>query len=216
MAKFCSKCNSPINEGETKCSYCGTPANSAPANAKKQQLDVANLMKDPKVKKFAPVAVVALLVAVVVIIVAIASNAGYKGVVNKYMKSYINNNPDKFVKTLSATWFSEDFDEEEMEEFKEDFDDEVKDMYDELEEEYGKGVKVKYEILGSYDIDEERMESIEDVLDERDVDYGKEAKGKKVVLLVTIKGDDKEITSSTEVTLVKEDGKWKVYRGLFF
>ncbi len=218
MAKFCSNCNSPMNDGDNRCGYCGAPANNAPANApakKKQQVDLAKLMKDPKVKKFAPVAIVAAVVAVIVIIVAIASNAGYKGVVNNYMKGYIKNNPDKYVKTLSALRFDEDFDEEDMAEYKEDFEDDIKDLYDELEEDFGKNVKIKYEIIGSYDIDEESMESVEDRLDDRDIDYGKKAKGKAVVLLVTIKGDEKEVTYDDTMVLIKEDGKWKVYSGAY-
>lgn len=219
MAKFCSKCNSPMNDGDVKCGYCGATADNAPAQApakKNQQVDLAKLMKDPKVKKFAPVAIVAAVIAVIVIIVAIASNAGYKGAVNNYMKGTIKNNPDKFVKSLSATYFGEDFDEEDMAEFKEDFDEDIQEMYEELAEEYGDNVKIKYEIVGAYDLDEDTLDDMEDAYDDEDIDYGKELKGKRVVLFITIKGEKKETTTHTAMTLVKEEGKWKVYRGYFF
>jgi hypothetical protein len=214
MAKFCAKCNSPLNEGDRACGYCGTPVAAAPAKAaaKKPPVDVAKLMKDPKVKKFAPVAIIAAVLVVVLLIVAIASGSGAKGAAKKYMKAIIKNNPDKYVDVLSARYFGEDYDEDKMAEYKENFEDDVKDAYDDFEEAYGSNVKIKYEVLATFDIrNEDKLEDIEEELQDEDIDYGKEVKAKKVVLLVTIKVDENQTTFVDEVTLVKEDGKWKVY-----
>lgn len=215
MAKFCSKCNSPMNDGDIKCGYCGAVANEAPAQApakKKQKVDLAKLMKDPKAKKFAPVAIVAAALVVVLLVVAIASGVGYKGVAKKYMKAMVKGDADKYVNVISGKFFDEDFDEEDMADYKENFVDSNKDGYDELEEEYGSNVKVKYNIISTYDVrNEDALENIEERLQDEEIKYGKEVKAKVVVFLVTVKGEDDQTTYVDQVTLVKEDGKWKVY-----
>lgn len=212
MAKFCAKCNSPLNEGDKVCGYCGTPvAAPAKAAAKKPQIDVAKLMNDPKVKKFAPVAIIAAALVVVLLIVAIASGSGAKGVAKKYMNATVKNKPDKYVDTLSSLYLGEDLDEEELEEYKENFSDNYEDELDELKDEYGDNVKIKYDVIATYDIrDKDSIEHMEDTLDDADVDYGKELKAKMVVFLVTTKGEKNETTSVQSVLLIKEDGKWKV------
>ena len=215
MAKFCAKCNSPLNEGDRACGYCGTPVAEAPASApaKKSKVDVAKLMKDPKAKM---VAIVAAAVVVVLLIVAIISGAGYKGVAKKNLNAYIKNKPEKFINTLSGMYFDEDFDEEEMAELEENLSESIKNKYENYEDKYGKNVKIKYEIIGSYDLSESTLEDYEDRLEDLDIDYGKQLKGKAVVLLITIKGDDEERTYSDEMYLLKEDGKWKVAVPAFY
>lgn len=212
MAKTCLRCNSPLQDGDVVCGYCGTPVSAESQAAKKQNVDFAKLLKDPKVKKFAPIGAVALVAIVLVLIIAISAGSGYKGTVNKYMKGIIKNNPEKIVKVSSATNLPED--EDDIADYQEMLEEGIKELYDEFEDEFGDNVKITYKIIGSYDISEDEQEYYEERLDDADVDYGKEVKGKKVVLLITIKGKDKEMTSDTTMTLLKEDGKWKVYNGI--
>lgn len=207
MAKFCTKCNAQMEDNEMQCNNCGEAVAAAPA----KKFDIANLMKDPKVKKFAPIAIVAIVAIFAIVVLAIFAKPSYERTVDNYLKGVINGNPKKVAKAMCSFRIPEEKDE--LKEYYADLEDEFEELDEELQDEYGKNAKLKYKIIGSYDLNEDDAEAYEVMLDMADYDYGKEIKGKVVVVLITAKGKEAEETRCAEIIVIKEKGSWKMLSG---
>lgn len=79
----------------------------------------------------------------------------------------------------------------------------------ELENEYGKNIKIKYKVKSKEKIDKDSLEILEKVVKSR---YNKKVKvrnGYTLEVETTLKGDKGSNTDTTKMYVYKIDGKWK-------
>ena len=90
-------------------------------------------------------------------------------------------------------------------------DDDMEKMCDSLEDKYGIGFKISYEIKATEDIKSSDLENVEKYIKQR---YKKEveiAEGKEVKVKATIEGKDDSDTDTSKMYVYKIDGEWKLF-----
>ena len=235
---FCKNCGNTMPEGATFCAACGTPvpaeAPAATAPTAAGKISSNNLVK-----------LIAIVAAAVLLIVAFASILGGgspKSIAKKYVQAQLDGDMKKMY-SMMAGKMQKCFEEEIMD----DYDDELFEMMEEacddedidvkiknynqfykaakklnkaqMNEEYGKGYKVKIRIREVEDLRNSEIDDIQDYLDsdtyEDYIDSSKIKKGKKVTVAVNIEGKESDDADDIEVYIVKYKGKWKVVDASF-
>ncbi len=241
MAKFCSKCGSPVDEGAKFCKSCGSPIASQPAQPQYDQQAVYDqqpvyaqqpvkkgLSKSAKIILAAVVAAV-LIAVVIIIIVAVSggsdkddkddkdgnsSSKSYEDVLEETLKAYVAGDfSGIFDNWLFGAYLKDicDAQGEDYSELRDEIKGESADVADEVEEELGKNCKVTIKIT---DKEKANADDIKDFESEIKDDWGVDisvTEGYVVYYEAKYEGDDDKITTDGEAELVKIDGVWKVY-----
>ena len=151
------------------------------------------------------------IVAIIVIIVLfnLIFAHPYKGAIDNYFKAITKGDGDLYKKTVPECKIEyledndDDFDADDY------FSDIAEGMQDSLEDDYGDGAKISYDIKKEKKLSDKKVEDIEDDLQDR---Y--DAKGVSVTaayevkIKAKIKGDDDEDTKTLTFTCAKVDGQW--------
>lgn len=236
---FCKNCGNNMPENATFCAVCGTPATAEAAPAAAAAPAAGKISSNTLVK------LIAIIAAAVLLIVAFASILGGsspKALAKKYVQAQLDGDmkamfgmmAGKMQKCFEEELIDDEDDElfEMMEEACDDEDIDVKiknynQFYKaakklnkaQMNEEYGKGYKVKIRVREVEDLRNSEIDDIQDYLDsdtyEDFIDSSKIKKGKKVTVAVNIEGKEADDADDIEVYIVKYKGKWRVIDGSF-
>lgn len=215
MAKFCGNCGAASADNAAVCGNCGAPftADNAAAAAPKNDASGANDSKQALIKKIGMIAipVVAIIVVLAIIFGAIVPNVGYKGTINKFLNAIEDEDVEKYMEYVASYKFDNNNDADDAVE------DDLKDWLEDLEYEYGENVKISIKVVDSDKLTEDRLEDIQDLYDDsEDCDDMEITKGYDVLVDLTVKGKDMDReTEKVNFIVIKEDGKWKIWNGVF-
>ena len=227
MDSFCTNCGTPIPEGAVKCASCGKEFNqeqsqeqptqeSQNQNQQEQPAQVPNATPEKKINKPMLYGIIgaasAVLIILIIIIASVAGN-GYKKAIDNYMDVLIYGKADKIEKLAPKEYW--DYCEENYDTDITDIIDQFEDSYeylsDNLEEEYGKNVKVRYKITDKDDLSDKKLNTIRDNLkDEYGIAKKSVTKAYKIDAEMTLKGSDDEDTEDMTLIIVKIGGSWYI------
>lgn len=213
MSKFCGNCGAQLDDSAKVCGYCGVALSNEQVNTNATPIpgivSEADKEKAAKTKKFIKLGAIAI-VAIIVLSVGfniISSFTGYKGVVRKVVNAF----EDYDMNTLCSYASSLSYYGDDIEYSEEVFEERVSSKLDYYEEELGHGLKISFEIIDSYKLDDRNRDDLLDELEDSGAYVGKIDTIRMVEMQLTIKGSRSTSTYTTDdLMLVKENGKWKV------
>lgn len=206
MAKFCGNCGAQLDEGARVCGQCGMPVDGMPAGTPK--LNIQDPEKQKKTQKTVRLAVllVGLLVVAVLLINLVPRYTGYRGLLRRVMAAYEDYDVDALLSMASELYdeaddFAESYFEANM--------DSALDMF---EYTVGHDYSLSYKVNDIYTLSDRKMRSLRDELALAWSDYDVDAISKAVVAEVTLTAKEKGDTDdrSLQITMIKEDGAWKL------
>lgn len=215
MSKFCGNCGKALADNARVCGYCGVPVSVAvQTNPEVKHIPGLDPVKDQekadkmnKIIKSGAMIIIAIIVVTIGINV-ISSFIGYKGVVRKVINAFEDYDMNTLYEYASSLNYLGDDDEY----YEELFDDKVSAKLDYYEGQVGYDLKIDFEIIDSYNLDERKLNNFLDELEESGAYVGKIDKIRQVDLELHIKGKRSENTYRTDdLLLIKENGKWKVF-----
>jgi len=167
---FCSKCGAQLEDGNTVCPSCG----NGKEKAAEQQSAKNNQSGDKNgIKNLIPFIGIAAAVIVVIIILVNVLGGGAKKPIKSLVKT-MNNASYELEDYMDSTnrLFSDlvmdafdlvgDIDKGIKKDLEKAIMDTLEDTYDELEDKYGKNIKITYEIEDEEEIDKEELEVLEE------------------------------------------------------
>jgi len=95
-------------------------------------------------------------------------------------------------------------------------DDAMEEMYDMLEDECGKNIKISYKVTDKDKLDKGDLEDYEDEIDDNYDEKVKVTAGYELEVEMKIKGKDDEDEDENDFVILKIDGDWCVYEGGFY
>lgn len=206
MAKFCGNCGAPLDESARVCGQCGTPVDGMPAGT--PRLNIQDPEKQKKTQKTVRLAalLVGLLVVAVLLINLVPRYTGYRGLLRRVMAAYEDYDVDALLSMASELYdeaddFAESYFEANM--------DSALDMF---EYTVGHDYSLSYKVNDIYTLSDRKMRSLRDELALAWSDYDVDAISKAVVAEVTLTAKEKGDTDdrSLQITMIKEDGAWKL------
>ncbi len=215
MSKFCEKCGTELADDVQFCENCGQPvvaASPADPATSKMPTFLQKLLSDKKMLGMAIGAVAAVIV-VIILLVVLFGGSPYKKALNNYfdlMKGEISD-----VKALAPDSFWAEV-KDEFDVTSGDVKDHLKDSYkvlaEALEEEYGKNIKIKWEVTSEEKLDKDDLGDIKDELkDKYGINKKEITEACELELHTETKGSEDEDENDAELTVVKIDGKWYIY-----
>ena len=227
MSKFCQNCGAELADADMFCQSCGTKQEAteaaAPAennaNDKAQQVVdnvsaaatdyVEKAKKDPKLL----ILPAAILVAVIALFAIIGSSSkAYLKPVN-YMMEMTQGNFKNLEKCAPKEYW--EYMEEEGDMSNEDLKEEIEEnevgdnIKEQLEETYGKNVRMKYKVTDKDKLSDKKLSNIKDGLKENyDIAKKSVKKAYKLELEITTKGSEDEDEDEAEIIVVKIGNKW--------
>ena len=157
----------------------------------------------------------ALVLASILIMLSLAScaGAGYEAPIKNYFKAIQNENPEKMYNAIFDPFYAEykldEMDEDDTDELLDECKDAVKAAYDELEEEYGKNIKITYKVENVRKFTKSDVTYLGEYLEEN---YDYEAKKVQDVAVLTVQsrviGDEDNEADTADVVVIKVSGKW--------
>lgn len=215
MAKFCSNCGSPMEDGDKVCGQCGTPvrveettSSTAPTVEKKDEKN--NTTKIVKI-----VVVLIVLIVLGVIAANVASRfTGYNGTLRKFVKALQEDDVDaldslssSISEDIYSSWYGKDY-------FKY-YEKSVDETLDTFEDKVGNIKKISYEVVDITELSDRRVNSIGDrLVDLYNSDVSEITAITRLDIKLTVKGNRKSAAYNVdELYLIKEAGKWKIYYG---
>lgn len=214
MAKFCGNCGAQQEDNARVCGYCGTPlaASAPPAAGAEATFTPVDPQKKARIMTFVKIgiAVVAVVVAAVLAWNIVSAFTGYRGMVRKFYRAVEAYDIDTLTELTSdlTIALAGDPDDEAIYEL---LSDNVSDMLDTYEEEVGHDLEIDYEITETYELSERRLEELLDELEYYDLDTSTIDDFLMVEASLTLSGSRREMTTTDELLLVKEDGEWRVF-----
>lgn len=206
----CNKCGKDIGN-EAFCPDCGTPAgqNAAPAEAAAaQSFDI---------KKYLPIiGIAAAVIVVLILVISLLGGGGKskaKSLLKKETKAIVNEDVEAYIETLPEymiEYYEDSYGKSDYEDYLED---DISETLESLEDEFGKDVKISYDIIESRKMTDDEIDDVEDSIKtwyDQKVDI---SKGYYGVMEVTVKGDDEKVQSYSTFKVIKADGDWCVYSG---
>ncbi len=232
--KFCGNCGTQLPDEALVCSNCGVkldaPATETAPAAAGAGVAVAGVVDKAKsfvgkldMKRLLPVLIGGVAVILVVVLLAVLLGGsggamtkpiGYE--LEKYMGEFKNlrkTKPDAVWEEIEDVKDVEDIDfEDKAEEYEETYEYYI----DELEDEYGKGYKIKYKVTDKDELSEKKLSEWADRLCETydDIKRKDVTAAYELEVDVTVKGPDDNKTESFDVTVVKISGKWYYMGGI--
>ncbi len=214
MSKFCGNCGAELDDSAAVCGYCGMSLETNPIKKAipglTSQADEAMVQNIKKYGKFVAIGVAGIVV-IAIVISLIVNNTGYKGALKKYFNAMEDLDSATFCELtadLDKRYYDDDDDIEAL------MLENMEDQMEEFEEDYGKDVKIKYDIVEStvWDLDDVKLRKFtEQFEDSEEYDGSLIEKAVELELDITYKGDKKEHTDKGETLwLIKEGGEWRV------
>ncbi len=216
MPKFCGSCGAQAEDDAKICGACGAPLEADSSSMSIPGLQYMDPEKKAMYKKYG---ILAGIVAAVVIFAIIAFNIisgfiGYKGVIRKHINALENCDAPAYIETLSAYFTdAEAWDEYDIEEA---IDDTLSKKLVEYEDALDGEPSIDYEITKVSEWSNSKLKNFKKDYEDNDwYDVDDISKGLTVRIKLTIKSDDDELTERKELSLVKENGSWKVFDNSF-
>lgn len=211
MAKFCANCGAQLDDGAKVCGQCGTAVVEVDTT---QTATVAaetpKAASDNKIIKYIGLAIVAIVV-IVILSNVIGKLTGYNSTINKLMTSLAKDDVDSLASVTSLLYADRFSDEDQLHE---EIESRVTDKLNEWEDSVGEVKKIKAEVTDETEMSKRKLA---DVLKKQETDYHLDTSAiKKIVevdVKLTVKGKKKSAVYYTHLNMVKEAGKWKVYKG---
>ncbi len=215
MSKFCENCGSELKDTDQTCPNCGAAVESSTAKDVKEETNTTNTNETPNntekkdnTKLYAIIGGIAGVVVLLIIILAMVFGSSYKKPIDNYVKAYQKTNVNAYLKTMPK-FVSKEYDSDDKDDLKETLENKLED----LEDAYGKNVKISYKIIHKEKIDKDDLEDFQDKLrdayDDAKKSQTKVSSGYKLSVLVTIKGKDDSNTYTDEsVYVYKVGGTW--------
>lgn len=215
MSKFCENCGSELKNTDQTCPNCGAAVENSTAKDVKEETNTTNTNETPNntekkdnTKLYAIIGGIAGAVVLLIIILAMVFGSSYKKPIDNYVKAYQKTNVNAYLKTMPK-FASKEYDSDDKDDLKETLENKLED----LEDAYGKNVKISYKIIHKEKIDKDDLEDFQDKLrdayDDAKKSQTKVSSGYKLSVLVTIKGkDDSNTYTDDSVYVYKIGGTW--------
>lgn len=224
MSKFCEFCGAQMEDNAAICPACNaTPSdanstvNTAEVNNASATENVGNNSANtetveaavsstatasaPNKNKIIPIVVAVFAALVFLSIVVSVLGGGYKKPLDNFCKGFNKEDAKYFLKTYPETYIEEYVDEDDLEES-------LEDVLEELEDKYGKNIKLKYKILDKEKVDKDDLEEMEEYYEDLTDESVKITRGWELEVDVTVKGKKKDRTKEMDIVVLKIDGKW--------
>lgn len=215
MSKYCGNCGAQLDDSVKVCGYCGVAfdSDSIPSDTDTSLIpgvvSETDKAKAAKAKKFIKTGAVAVVLIIVLSlgINIISSFTGYKGVVRKVVNAF----EDYDMETLYSCASSLSYYGDDIEYYEELFETRVSNKLDHYENMLGHGLKMDFEIIDSYKLDDRNTDALLDELEDNGAFIGKIDTIRMVEMELTIKGSRNTSTFTVnDLLMIKENGKWKV------
>lgn len=207
MAKFCGNCGTQLEDNAKICGQCGTPLDGASTNI--PGLKVVDPEKQKKLKKVGKriVALVALVIVAAIAINVVVQFTGYNGLLRKVMAAYEKYDIDTLISLSSDIYFYGD--EDWVENY---FEYNVGDDLDSFESAVGHSYKLSYEVIETYKLSNRNFQSMLDDIAWSYKDFDHSVIEEIVVAKVNVTATQgkRSVDREIEITMTKENGKWKV------
>lgn len=213
MARFCSKCGSPLNDEDKVCGNCGNPvARVKVASSGKAFAPEKEKSGNKSIKLIG--AGIILIVAMVIISNVAGNYTGYKGTIWKMVKALQDYDVTTLISLVSPVsdavygeWYGDNLYDvyQEM----------VSEALDVYEDRVGGIKKISYEITNVAELSDRRMEEMEsELVDSYNMDVSGIKKVMTVNMTLTVKGTQSSASFKVnKLYLIKESGGWKLYYG---
>lgn len=207
MSKFCTNCGNMLEEGVDVCSKCGAKVDAEPKAAVKTKIDPVAWFKGlDQTVRYITLGVVGVLVLAIVLISAF-SGGGYTKPLDNFFDGAFGADVDKLLKAMPEEVVEEIEDSDYMD--IDDLEDMLDELLEEMEDEYGKRVKVSYKVEDKKELSEKKLDALKDELkDSYGISKKDVKKAMELELEVTIKGSEDKDSNDMEVVVVKIGGKW--------
>lgn len=206
MAKFCGNCGAELADDAKVCGQCGTPLESG---LNSHTVKIVDPEKQAKTKKRIKLGLgaVALIIVAVISVNIISSFTGSNGLLKKVMNAYAKYDVDALVAVSSDMYYYgyEDF----VEYY---FENSIGNDLDYFESYVGHNYKLNYEIQEVYTLSGRKLDTILDTIKSSYPDFDTDiiAQVKAADIKVTAKEGKSSVSKSVQVTMTKENGKWKL------
>ena len=237
--KFCNMCGNQMEDQATFCPICGAASEAAPAPA--QQAPAANPVNDimgkvqdfgaqaanfgqnyvqaaKKDKKLWAIAAGAIVAAILVIwgLIALLGGGGYKQPIDDMIDMQMGKASKAQIKRMFPKEMIEEADLD-MDDYWDEYKDSKEDMLEELEDQFGKNVKISYKITDKEKWDKDDLEEAAELLNEAyDIKESKVKAAYELEIEMKIKGRDDSDETETTLNVIKIGSKWYIYEMLMF
>lgn len=171
---------------------------------------IAKAKENPKMW-IAPGAIAVGIIALIVVVIVLLAGSKYTTALDNYIEVNFKGNTSK-IELLAPKEYWDYYEEENdksLEDLKEQFEEYWDDMIDSLEDEYGKNIKVTYEITDEDKISERKMKKIAEALeDQYDIDAKSVTEGYKVDAELKISGSEDDDEDEGTFNIIKIGGRW--------
>ncbi len=207
MSKFCGNCGAELAGDAKVCGQCGTPVDGASTNI--AGLKIVDPEKQAKTKKMIKLVIgaVALVIVAVIAVNIVSAFTGSNGLLRKVMSSYEEYDIDGLVALSSDIYY---YGEEDWVEYY--FEYSVGDDLDYFESYVGHNYKLSYDVQEVYTLSGRKLDTILDTIKSSypDFDINAISQVKVADVKVNAKEGKSSVSMSVQVTMTKENGKWKL------
>lgn len=221
MSKFCGNCGTQLDDDARVCGNCGMPciSDNSVAYTPNVNISVAKSMapeKKNKVKLIAGLSIagIALIIIAIIAVNIISSLFGYNGVINKAMNAFEDYNTETLA-SMTNNFSYKSFDPDDIEDS---ISNAISYQYDKFEDKVGGNLKISHEIKKAEKLADRKYEKFLDFVEDTfhyDTNDISEVVSTKIT--VTAKGKEGKTTENVyDLYLIKEDGKWYLYYGIYY
>lgn len=207
MAKFCGNCGMQLEDNAKVCGRCGTPFDGESTNI--PSLKITNPDNQKKMKKTVKLVVglVALIIVALIAFNVVSQYTGYNGLLRQVMTAYKNYDIDTLISLSSDMYY---YGEEDWVEYY--FETAIGNNLDYFDSYVGYNYKLSYGVQKAYTLSGRKLNTILDniKLAYPDFDINTISQVKMADVNVTAKEGKSSVSISVQVTMAKENGKWKL------
>ena len=206
MSKFCKQCGNQMADNEVVCASCGASQEPIPQNIINSAAAEEGKSKSGNGKFIA--VIVAIVVIILIVLKLIFGTAAYEKPLKNFFEGIEDKDGDKIEEA-----FPEFYGDKMTKLY--DFDDVADELYDRLEDEFGKNIKISYKIKDKEKIDKDDLEDIEEEIKDDYDEKVKVSKGYELELKLKVKGKKDKDEHTSELEVYKIDGDWYIMRTSF-
>lgn len=201
MSKFCKQCGNQMADNEVVCASCGASQEPIPQNIINSVAAEEGKSKSGNGKFIA--VIVAIVVIILIALKLIFGTAAYEKPLKNFFEGIEDKDGDKIEEA-----FPEFYGDKMTKLY--DFDDVADELYDRLEDEFGKNIKISYKIKDKEKIDKDDLEDIEEEIKDDYDEKVKVSKGYELELKLKVKGKKDKDEHTSELEVYKIDGDWYI------